>query len=50
MEWKRAQLMPEVKTVEKVIPVEKIESYLSRDLSFVSKIDDNSCVVRRRTV
>jgi len=49
MGWKRAQLMPEVKTVEKVIPVEKLESYLSRDLSFVAKIDEDRCVVRRRT-
>jgi len=48
MEWKRAQLAPEVKTVEKVIPIEKLEGYLGRDWSFVAKVDDNSCVVRRR--
>jgi integrase len=48
MEWKRAQLVPEVKTQEKVISVEKLESYLSRDWSFVAKIDDYRCVVRRR--
>jgi integrase len=48
MEWKRAQLVPEVKTVEKVIPVEKLEGYLSRGWSFVAKIDDDRCVVRRR--
>ncbi|MBN1762231.1 MAG: tyrosine-type recombinase/integrase [Methanomicrobia archaeon] len=48
MEWKRGQLVPEVKTAEKVISVEKLESYLSRDWSFVAKIDDYRCVVRRR--
>lgn len=50
MEWKRGQLLPEeVKTVEKLIPVEKLEGYLGRGWSFVAKIDDASCVVRRRT-
>ena len=48
MEWKRALLVPTVKTQEKVIPVEKLESYLSRDWSFVAKIDEYRCVVRRR--
>jgi hypothetical protein len=30
-EWKRAQVAPEVKTAEKIISVEKLEGYLSRD-------------------
>jgi integrase len=51
MEWKRGQLLPEeVKTTEKVISVEKLEGYLGRGWSFVAKIDDESCVVRRRTI
>ena len=51
MEWKRGQLLPEeVKTTEKVISVEKLEGHLGRGWSFVAKIDDESCVVRRRTV
>ncbi len=48
MEWKRGQMLPEVRTTEKVIPLEKVESYLSRDWSFVAKLDDTRCVVRRR--
>jgi hypothetical protein len=37
MEWKRAQVAPEVKTAEKIISVEKLEGYLSRDWSFLAK-------------
>ena len=47
MEWKRGQLLPDVKTAEKVIPIEKVEGYLGRGWSFVAKLDDSRCVVRQ---
>ena len=50
MEWKRGQLLPDVKTAEKVILLEKVEGYLGRGWSFVAKLDDARCVVRQRTV
>jgi hypothetical protein len=48
MEWKRGHLQPEVSTTEKVISIEKLKGYLSRDWSYVAKLDDNRCVVRKK--
>ena len=48
MEWKRAQGPLDVETKEKVVKQEEVAGYLQKGWSFVTKLDDEECVVRRR--
>lgn len=48
MEWKRAQMPVEGPTSEKVVPMEKVEDYLRRGWSFVARLDERRCVMRKR--
>jgi hypothetical protein len=48
MEWKRSQLPGEGPSVEKVVGMEKVEDYLQRGWSFVARLDDRRCVMRKR--
>jgi predicted nucleotidyltransferase len=48
MEWKRTQMPVEGPTSEKVVPMEKVEDHLRRGWSFVTRLDDRRCVIRKR--
>jgi len=48
MEWKQMQMPVEGPTSEKIIPMDEIEDYLRRGWSFIARLDDRKCAMRKR--
>ena len=48
MTWKRAQILVEEPVSEKVITMDKVKDYLRRGWSFIARLEDHKCVMRKR--